>query len=158
MENNTVFVRSASDSTIIINVPHLPLRRVWQKRGARHPFDRNLLIQAFYDPSVEYLFRNGKLITDDEEFLISVGLKEEGGETRVYELTDTLKARMIKLMPLAEVKTEIKKLSQAQIEELVDYAIFHYQDLSMDRVDLFSMLSGKNVMEAIKNYKLSQEG
>jgi Mor family transcriptional regulator len=65
---------------------------------------------------------------------------------------------MIKLMPLAEVKTEIKKLSQAQVEELVDYAIFHYQDLSMDRVDLFSRLSGKNVMEAIKNYKLSQEG
>jgi hypothetical protein len=131
---------------------------VWQKKGARHPFDRNLLIQAFYDPSVEYLFRNGQLITDDEEFLVSVGLKEADGQTVVYELTDTLKARMIKLMPIAEVKSEIKKLSQAQIEELVDYAIFHYQDLSMDRVDLFSTLSGKNVMEAIKNYKLSQEG
>lgn len=158
MENNTVFVRSASDSTLIINVPHLPLRRVWQKRGARHFFDRNLLIQAYYDPSVEALFRSGKLITDDEEFLIAVGLKEEGGESQVYELTDALKGRLIKLMPLAEVKTEIKKLTQAQIEELVDYAIFHYQDLSMDRVDLFSTLSGKNVMEAIKNYKLSQEG
>lgn len=158
MENNTVFVRSASDSTLIINVPHLPLRRVWQKRGAKHFFDRNLLIQAYYDPSVEYLFKSGKLITDDEEFLIAVGLKEEGGETIVYELTDTLKTRMIKLMPLAEVRNEIKKLTQAQIEELVDYAIFHYQDLSMDRVDLFSQISGKNVMEAIKNYKISLEG
>ena len=157
MENNTVFVRSASDCTVIINVPHLPLRRVWQKRGARHSFDRNQLIQAFYDPSVEYLFRNGKLITDDEEFMIAVGLKEEDGEVLVYELTDTLKNRMIKLMPLAEVKKEMEKLTQAQIEELVEYAIVHYQDLAMDRIDLFSNATGRNVMGAIKNYKLSQE-
>lgn len=157
MENNTVFVRSASDCTVIINVPHLPLRRVWQKRGARHSFDRNQLIQAFYDPSVEYLFRNGKLITDDEEFMIAVGLKEEGGEVLVYELTDALKNRMIKLMPLAEVKKEMEKLTPAQIEELVEYAIVHYQDLAMDRIDLFSNATGRNVMGAIKNYKLSQE-
>ena len=157
MENNTVFVRSASDCTVIINVPHLPLRRVWQKRGARHSFDRNQLIQAFYDPSVEYLFRNGKLITDDEEFMIAVGLKEEGGEVLVYELTDALKNRMIKLMPLAEVKKEMERLTQAQIEELVEYAIVHYQDLAMDRIDLFSNATGRNVMGAIKNYKLSQE-
>lgn len=159
MENNTVFVRSASDCTLIINVPHLPLRRVWQKRGAKHPFDRNILIQAFYDPAVESLFRNGKLITDDEEFLIAVGLKESA-ETpvEVCELTDTLKTRLIRLMPLAEVKKEIQKLTHSQIEELVEYAIVHHTELAMDRIDLFSKISGKNVLEAIKNYKLSQEG
>ena len=61
-------------------------------------------------------------------------------------------------MPLAEVKEEIKKLTPAQIEELVNYAILNYTKLALDRADLFSKVSGMNVMEAIKNYKLSQEG
>ena len=152
MENNTIFVRSASDSTIVVNVPHIPLHRVWQKKGAKYPFDRNVLLQAFYDPSVEALFRQGLLMTDDEKFLV------EGEPNPVVELTDTLKTRLIKAMPVVEVENELKKLTRSQIEELVDYAILHYQDLAMDRVDLFTKVSGKNVMEAIRNYKLSQEG
>jgi uncharacterized Fe-S cluster-containing radical SAM superfamily enzyme len=116
------------------------------------------MIQAYYDPSVEALFKEGKLVTDDEKFLVEVGLKEEGEPNPVVELTDTLKTRLIKAMPVVEVENELKKLTRSQIEELVDYAILHYQDLAMDRVDLFTRVSGKNVMEAIRNYKLSQEG
>lgn len=157
MENNTIFVRSASDYTVVVNVPHLALHRVWQKKGAKYPFDRNTLMQAFYDPSVEALFREGKLITDDEEFMIEMGLKEYDAPSPIVELTDNLKKRLIKLMPIAEVEMEIKKLTHAQIEELVDYAILHYQELALDRVDLFTKISGKNVMEAIRNYKLSLE-
>jgi uncharacterized Fe-S cluster-containing radical SAM superfamily enzyme len=158
MENNTIFVRSASDYTVVVNVPHIPLQRVWQKKGAKYPFDRNTMIQAYYDPSVEALFKEGKLVTDDEKFLVEVGLKEEGEPNPVVELTDILKTRLIKAMPVVEVENELKKLTRSQIEELVDYAILHYQDLAMDRVDLFTRVSGKNVMEAIRNYKLSQEG
>lgn len=158
MENNTIFVRSASDYTVVVNVPHIPLQRVWQKKGAKYPFDRNTMIQAYYDPSVEALFKEGKLVTDDEKFLVEVGLKEEGEPNPVIELTDTLKTRLIKAMPVVEVENELKKLTRSQIEELVDYAILHYQDLALDRVDLFARVSGKNVMEAIRNYKLSQEG
>jgi uncharacterized Fe-S cluster-containing radical SAM superfamily enzyme len=158
MENNTIFVRSASDYTVVVNVPHIPLQRVWQKKDAKYPFDRNTMIQAYYDPSVEALFKEGKLVTDDEKFLVEVGLKEEGEPNPVVELTDTLKTRLIKAMPVVEVENELKKLTRSQIEELVDYAILHYQDLAMDRVDLFTKVSGKNVMEAIRNYKLSQEG
>ena len=159
MENNTVFVRSASDYTIVINVPHIPLQRTWQKKGVKYPFDRKTLLEAYYDPSVEALFREGRLVTDDKQFLIEVGLlEEEKSEPIVIELTDTLKDRLISLMPLAEVKKEIKKLTHAQIEELVNYAILNYTKLALDRADLFSKVSGMNVMEAIKNYKLSQEG
>lgn len=157
MENNTIFVRSASDSTIVVNTINPPIHRVWTKKGTKYPFDRQTMIQVYYDPSVEALFREGKLVTDDEAFLIEVGLKEEGKASEIVELTDDYKNRLIKLMPLAEVKTAVQKLSQSQIDELVDYAITHYQILAMDRVDYFSKISGKNVMEAVKNYKLSLE-
>ena len=157
MENNTIFVRSASDSTIVVNTINPPVHRVWTKKGAKYPFDRQTMIQVYYDPSVEALFREGKLVTDDEAFLVEVGLKEEGKPSEIVELTDDYKNRLIKLMPLAEVKVAIQKLSQSQIDELVDYAITHYQILAMDRVDYFTKISGKNVMEAIRNYKLSLE-
>ena len=157
MSNDIIMVRSASDYTVVVNIPELPLHRVWQKKGAKYPFERKVLMQAYYDPAVSALFEMGALVTDDEEFLVEVGLKEAEGEMKIVELTDTLKIRMIKLMPLIEVEREIKKLTPTQIEELVNYAILHYTEMAMDRVDLFSKVSGKNVMGAITNYRKSLE-
>ena len=159
MENNFVMVKSASDWTLVMNIPHLNLRRTWTKRGQKFPFERSTLLQAYYDPAVEALFKEGSLITNDVDFLREVGLlNEETQKSTVYELTDAMKTRLIKLMPLAEVKQELGKMSYAQIQELADYAITHYTELMMDRIDLLSKASGKNVMEAIKNYRAAQEG
>jgi uncharacterized protein YjgD (DUF1641 family) len=60
-------------------------------------------------------------------------------------------------MPLVDVKKELAKMTQTQIEELADFAIMNYTDLVMDRIDLLSKASGKKIMEAIKNYKAAQE-
>jgi uncharacterized protein YeeX (DUF496 family) len=106
---------------------------------------------------VEALFREGALITDDKDFLREVGLLDEKDEPVVYELTDTMKQRIIKLMPVAEVKKEIAKMSQSQINEVVDYAIVNYTNLSMDRVELLSKVSGRNILDSIKIYRSAQE-
>lgn len=159
MENNFVMVRSASDWKLVMDVPHLNLHRVWTKRGQQYPIERVALIQAYYDPAVEALFNDGSLTTDDRDFLREVGLLDEETETnRVYELTDTMKNRLIKLMPVSEVRKELEKMSASQIEEVVEYAICNYNSLVMDRIDLFSRASGRNVMDAITNYKAAQEG
>ena len=157
MENNMVMVTSASDYTLVVNVPEIPLRKAWNKRGAKYPIERKLLVQAFYDPAVEALFREGMLTTNDTEFLKEVGLMEEDGTTEVVVLTEALLHRMVKLMPLADVKQELAKLSHTQLEELADYAIEHYTDLQMDRIDLFSKATGKNIMKAIDHYRKAQE-
>lgn len=157
MENNFVMVRSASDWTLVVNVPHLNLHRVWTKRGQQYPIERSALIQAFYRPAVEALFKEGSLVTNDKEFLREVGLLDEEENCIVYELTDTLKSRIIKLMPLVEVKRELAKMSTSQLEEVANYAIINYQDLLMDRVDILSKASGRDIMTAIKNYKAAQE-
>ena len=157
MTNDMVMVKSAADAVVVMNLPELALRRVWQKKGAKYPIDRKILLQAYYNPGVTALFEEGILVTDDEAFLIEVGLKEEGGEVKVVELTDAYKVRLVKTMPLMEVEREIKKLTRSQIEELVDYAIVHYTEISMDRIDLFTKISGKDVMGAIKIYRASLE-
>ena len=157
MNNNFVMVRSASDWTLVVDVPHLNLHRVWTKRGQKYPIERDALIQAYYRPAVEALFRDGALIADDKDFLREVGLLDEKDEPVVYELTDTMKQRIIKLMPVAEVKKEIAKMSQSQINEVIDYAIINYTNLSMDRVELLSKVSGRNILDSIKNYRSAQE-
>jgi hypothetical protein len=158
MNNNFVMVRSASDWTLVVDIPHLNLHRVWTKRGQKYPIDRTALLQAYYSPAVEALFREGSLITDDIEFLREVGLLGEDNKSVVYELTDAMKLRVIKNMPLAEVKKELAKMSQSQIDEVADFAVTHYNDLVMDRIDLLAKVSGKNILKSIENYKAAQEG
>ena len=157
MENNMIMVTSASDFTLVINVPEIALHKVWRKRGAKYPIDRKLLVQAYYDPSVESLFKSGMLTTNDVSFLKEVGLMKEDGTTEVVILTEALLNRLVKVMPIAEVKKELTKLSRTQLEELADYAVEHYTDLQMDRVELFSKATGKNLMKAIDHYKRAQE-
>ena len=159
MENNMIKVKSASDWTIVVSIPYLSLHRRWEKRGQVHLIDRQTMIQAYYDASVESLISKGALIVEDVEFLRSVGLlDEETKKSIVYELTDAMKARLIKVMPLQEVAAELQKMSSLQISELADYAITNYVDLKMDRIDLLSKASGKNIMKAIELYRASQEG
>lgn len=157
MENNMIMVRSESNFTIVVNIPDLPLHRTWKKRGAQYPIDRKQLLQAFYDPSVEYLFRNGLLTTNDTEFLKEVGLMEEDGTPNVTLLTEALMLRLIKTMPVQQVRTELANFSHDQLEELADFAIEHYKELALDRVDLLSKASGKNIMAAIEHYRKAQE-
>ena len=157
MENTMIMVTSASDFTLVINVPEISLHKTWKKRGAKYPIDRKLLVQAYYDPSVESLFKSGMLTTNDVTFLKEVGLMEEDGTTEVVVLTEAMLHRLVKAMPIAEVKKELTKLSRTQLEELADYAVEHYTDLQMDRIELFSKATGKNLMKAIEHYRKAQE-
>lgn len=160
MENKMIFVTSASDNTLVINVPSIPVHRVWKKRGNKFPIYRLDLVQAFYDPSVEFLFKEGLLYTDDKEFMLEVGLLENTDSADSVEsqpivkpLTINQMNRIIKLMPLSEVKKELEKLTRSQIEEVADYAIANYKDLSLDRVDILAKASGKNIMKAIEHLR-----
>ena len=157
MENNMIMVTSASDFTLVVNVPEIPLHRTWKKRGVKYPIDRKVMLQAYYDPAVETLFKKGLLTTNDTSFLKEVGLMNEDNTTEIIVLTEAYLNRLIKVMPVAEVKQTLAKLSSTQIEELASYAIEHYTDLQMDRIDIFSKASGKNIMKAIEHYRKSQE-
>ena len=155
---NMIYVTSASDHTLVIYVPEMNLSKTWTKRGQRYPFTRDQLIQAYYHPATEYLFKEGLLVTDDKEFLKTVGLMTEDEEATVVNLTPELLNRFIKLMPVQEIKIQAAKLSRTQLNELGEYAVKHYSELKMDRIDLLTKLTGKNILKAIENYKAAQEG
>ena len=109
MNENMIMVENATDNTIVIDIPELAIHRTWRKRGVQYPFERSTLMQAYYDPAVEYLFRKGMLITKDKQFLKDVGLMDEDGTTEIFELTSLVMARMIQIMPLSELKETLRK-------------------------------------------------
>lgn len=157
MENKTMFVKVTTDSTVVVNVPEIPFHRTWKKRGAKFPVDRSVMLQAYYDPSVEFLFREGLLTTDDTDFLKEVGLMDDDGNAEIVVLDEALMKRYIHTMPLYELKEALTKLSRSQIAELAEFAIAHYTELQVDRIDMLSKASGKNIMKAIENLKASSE-
>lgn len=158
MKENEIMIESLSNSTVVIDLPEIPLRRTWTKAGAKYPIDRDIMERAFYDYSVEMLFREGILTTDNVDFLKAVGLMSEDNVAVVTKTNDDFFNRMIKLMPLAQFKMELAKLTASQRQDLADYAIEHYIDLKMDRIDLLSKATGKNILKAIEYVKADQEG
>lgn len=157
MNSDMILVRSASDSTIVMSDPTIPVHRIWKKKGQAFPIERGILEQAYWDPSIEYLFTHGLLVTDDKEFLKSVNLIDEKEDPILIELTDKLCNRMIALMPLADFNAHMAKLTGPQISDLADYAIEHYKDLKMDRVEILAQASRRNILKSIENYKKSEE-
>lgn len=152
-----IYVTSASDHTLVMYIPELTLSKTWTKRGQRFPIPRETLIQAYYHLAVETMFKEGLLVVDDKEFLKAVGLMSEDGETEVVPLTEELEMRLIKHMPVADMKAHLAKLNHTQLTELAEFAIRHYKDLKLDRVDLLSKVTGKDILKSIENYKAAQE-
>lgn len=154
---NMIKVRSASDFTLVINAPEIPLVKTWNKRGAVYPIDKDALIQAYYSTSLEELIRKGMLVVDDKQFLIEVGLAEEENTMMAIELTPALKEKCINAMPLWELEQTLGKLSEYQISELAEYAIENHTKMKMDRIELLGKASHKNILKAIELYKAAQE-
>lgn len=153
-----VKVRSATDVTVSLFDPTIPLRKSWEKRGAIVPIEREKLIQAYYNSSLEACLRNGTLVIEDKEFLYEIGFISSIEENiPTFEMTKPVMDKVISIMPLWEVEKTLKCLSSAQIAELAEYAITNYTNLKMDRIELLTKYSGKNILKAIELYRAAQE-
>jgi hypothetical protein len=84
-------------------------------------------------------------------------IESEQAPAPSFEMTTTLMDKMISTMPLWEIQNTLKSLSNTQIAELAEYAITNHKNLKMDRIDLLSKYSGKNILKAIELFKAAQE-
>lgn len=150
-------VRSASDATIVINSPETMMVKTWNKRNAFHLVARDVLLQSFYNSSLEYLVTKGLLVIEDKEFLMEVGLMEDEKTSVVFELTEAVMKKCISTMPIWELQQTLEKLSEHQINDLATYAIHNYSELKMDRIEILGKAAHKNILKAIELYKASQE-
>lgn len=119
-----VYLKNLINSIVVIDVPDLHLKRVWERKGARKPIELNVLKEAIYDPSVEYLLWNGILEIEDKDVRREIGLEggEESPETYLVP-TDAEMKRYLTVMPIYEFKELVAKMNIEQIQAIVAFAI-----------------------------------
>ena len=125
--------------------------RVWNKKGQKLPVSKDALREAIYEPGVEYMFKNGILYIDDMDFKIELGLEEEGAKapTQILPMDDKYMNRVLKLMPVADMKKAIDSMSTVQKQELVDFAV-QQNDIQLDRIKIVSDKCGVDILKTIE--------
>ena len=146
-----VKVVSLVSQRVVLTVPDLRLRRVWERKGATAVIPFEQLEEAMYSPGVENMFRNGILGIDDMEVKIALGLEPDGAAepVNIIILNDAQRERYLRNMPMVDFRQKVKELPQEQLIELAEYAIAH-EIADFDKSDLLLKLTDIDVMGAIR--------
>lgn len=150
--NDKIMVTSMVGGTIsAASLEH----RVWNKKGQKLPVSKDVLREAIYEPGIEYMFKKGILYIDDMEMKIELGLEAPGttAPTEVLPVDDKYLNRVLKLMPISEMKAAIDKMSIVQKQELVDYAS-KQNDIQLDRL---AIVSDKCNVDILKTIELNRQ-
>ena len=150
--NEKVMVTSMVGGTIsAASLEH----RVWNKKGQKLPVSKDVLREAIYEPGIEYMFKKGLLYIDDMEMKIELCLEAPGTTTptEVLPVDDKYLNRVLKLMPISEMKAAIDKMSIVQKQELVDYAS-KQNDIQLDRL---AIVSDKCNVDILKTIELNRQ-
>lgn len=125
--------------------------KVWNKKGQKLPVSKDILREAIYEPGIEYMFKNGILYIEDMDFKIELGLEAEGTKTptQIIPMDEKYMTRVLKLMPVSEMKKSIDEMSMVQKQELVDFAV-KQNDIQLDRIKIVSDKCGVDVLKAIE--------
>ena len=156
--NDKVIVTSMVNGLVSINMPQHHLVRAWPQKGAKLPVDKDALREAIYEPGVEYMFKNGMLYIDDMDFKIELGLEEEGTTvpSAIVPVDEKYLERLLKRMPVFEMKSTIKEMNAEQRQEMIDYASAQ-TDLQMDRVAAIKEVTGTDLFKVIELKKQREE-
>ena len=146
-----VKVKSLISSRVLLSIPELRLRRVWERKGAVKTIPFEQLEEAMYEPGVEALFKEGALGIDDMEVKIALGLEEEGTTepTNIIALDDAQRERYLRVMPMVDFKQKVKELPQEQLIELANYAI-KKEIADFPKSELLLKLTDIDILSAIK--------
>ena len=145
--DDKVMVTSMVGGTISVSALE---HRVWNKKGQKLPVSKDILREAIYEPGVEYMFKKGILYIEDMDFKIELGLEAEGTKvpTEILPMDEKFMNRVLKLMPVPEMKTTIDKMTMVQKQELVDFAV-KQNDISLDRIKIVSDNCGVDILKTI---------
>lgn len=150
MEDKVKVVNLVS-SRVILTVPELRLKRVWEKKGAVKTIPFEQLEEAIYEPGVEALFTDGVLGIDDMEVKKKLGLEPEDATAPVNIITldDEQRKRYLTVLPMYEFREKLKELPREQIIELANYAIDN-EIVNFEKSELIRKVVGIDILSVIK--------
>ena len=149
--NDKVIVTSMVSGNVGLTLPHLRVNKTWPKKGTKLPVEKEILREAIYEPGVEYMFKNGILYIEDMDFKIELGLEAEGAKvpTAIVPVDEKYLERLLKRMPVAEMKQAIKGMNDNQKREMIEYAS-EQNDIQLDRLSAIKELTGTDLFKVIE--------
>lgn len=150
MEDKVKVVNLVS-SRVILTVPELRLKRVWEKKGAVKTIPFEQLEEAIYEPGVEALFTDGVLGIDDMDVKKKLGLEPEDATApvNIITLNDEQRKRYLTVLPMYEFREKLKELPREQIIELANYAIDN-EIVNFEKSELIRKVVGIDILSVIK--------
>ena len=155
--NDKVIVTSMVGGNIGITLPHIRFNKTWPRKGTKLAIEKDILREAIYEPGVEYLFKQGILYIDDLSFKIELGLEPEGVEAPTHVAVDEkYMTRVLKVMPIGEMRKAISEMNEIQRQEFVDFASSQ-NDISLERIKVVDQVTGANILKIIELKRLKEE-
>ena len=158
--NEKVLVTSMVKHSVGISLPQngYMVEKYWPQKGAKVLIDKESLREGIFLPGVEYMFKKGILYIDDMDFKIELGLEEPETKTptNIIPMDEKYLERVMKRMPIAEMKQAIKKMSRDQLQELVIYASSQ-NDIQLDRINAIKELTGTDLFKVIELKRQREE-
>lgn len=156
--NDKVSVMSLVGHRVVLVLPHLRFKKVWTKKGAKFMIEKDILREAIYEAGVEKLFTSGVLYIEDMDFKIELGLEAEGTTkpTQIIPVDEKYLNRILKLMPIQEMRQAIGAMTEEQKRELVRFAT-EQKDAQMDRLSIVKELTGSDVFKMIEIKRQMEE-
>ena len=151
--NDKVLVTSMVNHSVGISLPQngYMVRKSWPQRGAKVLIDKESLREGIYNPGVESIFKKGILYIEDMAFKIELGLEEPDTQTptNIVPVDEKYLERILKRMPIVEMKQVIKKMSTEQVQELILFASSQ-NDIQLDRINVIKEITGTDLFKVIE--------
>lgn len=151
MDKKKIAITSQVNGRVGINVPEMRFKKTWEKKGQKVLVDAEILEEIFYDPGVEYMFRQGILYIEDMDFKKEVGLEPNDAKepVNIVKIDDAKLARALGPMPVSEFRKFFKPLTTEQKHQVADYAITH-ECTDFNKSEIIQKAIGINVISAIQ--------
>jgi hypothetical protein len=154
-----VKVINMTNGRVVVNVPDLKLRRVWERKGAVKTIPYDVLEEAKYDIAVQHLLEEGILYIEDMEIKKSLELEPEDAvePVNIIVLTDEDKEELLSKANLKNLVEKMKTLKNEQRQSLVEYAI-EKEITDIQITDILKRATGIDVISAVKLNRDAAEG
>lgn len=148
---NKVKIENLISSRVILSMPDLRLKRVWEKKGAIKTIPFEQLEEAIYDPGVESLFVDGVLGIADMDVKKKLGLEPEDAEepVNIITLSDNERKEWLVDLSVAEFRSKIKELPREQVIELANYAVDN-EITNFEKSEILKRAVGIDVLSRVK--------
>ena len=156
--DNKVMVENLTSRRVVLRIPEVNLKAVFEKKGVKRPINIEVLQQALYDSGVEYMFTQGILGIDNMEQKKFLGLEPEDATApqNIIILTENQKTRLLTVAPLRDLKETLETLPYEQIRELASFAIEH-EYTNIDKCDLLKKYTQIDIIKAVQLNRQNKE-